>query len=88
MENLWREYYANIFNPARLKLKAMQSEMPKKYWVNLPKAPLIAELTRSAGKQVDTMVSDEPSQPWTKTAKSRYVRERQKELRTLRDENR
>ena len=40
-EELWRTYYANIFNPARLKVKAMQKEMPKKYWRNLPEAALI-----------------------------------------------
>jgi len=34
----------SIFNPARLKIKAMQSEMPKKYWKNLPAARLIEEL--------------------------------------------
>jgi len=32
LEELWLQYYAHIFNPARLKLKAMQAEMPKKYW--------------------------------------------------------
>lgn len=58
LESLWLEYYANIFNPARLKLKAMQKEMPKKYWINLPEAPLIAPLTRNAGKRVDEMISD------------------------------
>jgi uracil-DNA glycosylase len=30
-EDLWRTDYSNIFNPARLKVKAMQSEMPRKY---------------------------------------------------------
>lgn len=30
-DELWRTYYANIFNPARLKIKAMTAEMPKKY---------------------------------------------------------
>lgn len=58
LESLWLAYYANIFNPARLKLKAMQKEMPKKYWANLPEAPLIAPLTRNAGKRVDEMISD------------------------------
>ena len=31
LDDLWRTYYRSIFNPARLKTKAMQSEMPKKY---------------------------------------------------------
>lgn len=51
-EHLWLTYYKNIFNPARLKEKAMQSEMPKKYWKNLPEAALIPEL-KAKGKQMD-----------------------------------
>lgn len=30
IEPLWRQYYANIFNPARVKNHAMQKEMPKR----------------------------------------------------------
>ena len=30
LEETWRRHYASIFNPARLKVKAMQAEMPKK----------------------------------------------------------
>jgi len=37
LEELWRRYYASIFNPARLKVKKMQTEMPRKYWRNLPR---------------------------------------------------
>ncbi len=37
LEAFWRTYYASIFNPARLKVKAMRAEMPKKYWRNLPR---------------------------------------------------
>jgi len=40
LEETWRSYYASIFNPARLKVKAMQTEMPKKYWRNLPEASI------------------------------------------------
>ena len=40
-EDLWRSYYASIFNPARLKIGAMLKEMPKKYWKNMPEAALI-----------------------------------------------
>lgn len=48
LENHWRVYYASIFNPARLKLNAMRSEMPVKYWRNLPESRLIPDLSRSA----------------------------------------
>ncbi len=56
MENLWRTYYANIFNPARVKVHAMQAEMPKKYWRNLPEATLIPTLLREAPQRVETMM--------------------------------
>ncbi|MDQ3198725.1 MAG: UdgX family uracil-DNA binding protein [Verrucomicrobiota bacterium] len=56
MENLWRTYYANIFNPARVKVHAMQAEMPKKYWRNLPEAELIPGLLREAPRRVETMM--------------------------------
>lgn len=55
LEDAWRVYYANIFNPARLKINAMQSEMPQKYWKNLPEAELIPELIRGAEQRVAAM---------------------------------
>ena len=48
LEEHWRVYYSSIFNPARLKVKAMKAEMPTRYWHNLPESRLIPELTRSA----------------------------------------
>lgn len=62
-EELWRTYYANIFNPARLKIKAMQSEMPKKYWKNLPEADLIPGLIAQAETRVRQMQQNAPTQP-------------------------
>lgn len=62
-EALWRTYYTNIFNPARLKVKAMQSEMPKKYWKNLPEAALIPALVASAEARVIAMREQAASQP-------------------------
>lgn len=61
LEDYWRTYYASIFNPARLKLQAMKSEMPKKYWKHLPEAPLIAHLTSRASQQSDQMVAQGPN---------------------------
>ena len=54
-EALWLQYYSSIFNPARVKVKAMQSEMPKKYWKNLPEAQLIQTLLQRATVRVDNM---------------------------------
>lgn len=55
VEAEWRSYYASIFNPARVKVAAMQSEMPKKYWKNLPEAELIAPLLSAARARVERM---------------------------------
>lgn len=50
-EQLWLTYYQHTFNPARLKLKAMQKEMPRKYWRNLPEAELISPLSAMANER-------------------------------------
>ncbi|HAW36504.1 MAG TPA: uracil-DNA glycosylase [Erythrobacter sp.] len=55
-EDLWRSYYASIFNPARLKIGAMLKEMPKKYWKNMPEAALIPELVAGAQNREAQMV--------------------------------
>ncbi len=57
VEDLWRSYYASIFNPARLKVGAMLSEMPKKYWKNLPEAALIPQLIAGAQAREAAMVA-------------------------------
>lgn len=57
VEDLWRSYYAAIFNPARLKVGAMLSEMPKKYWKNLPEAELIPQLIAGAQAREARMVA-------------------------------
>ncbi|HEV2595509.1 MAG TPA: UdgX family uracil-DNA binding protein [Sphingomicrobium sp.] len=48
IEETWRTYYANIFNPARLKVHAMLKEMPKKYWRNMPETSLVQPLIAGA----------------------------------------
>jgi DNA polymerase len=55
LEDLWRTYYANIFNPARIKVHAMQAEMPKRYWRNLPETAVIPDLLRHAPQRVEEM---------------------------------
>ena len=60
-ETLWLTYYRNIFNPARLKLKMMQKEMPKRYWKNLPEAVLIAPLAAQAHQRSAAMIASAPT---------------------------
>lgn len=65
LDELWRTYYRSIFNPARLKVNAMRSEMPKKYWKNLPEAPLIPDLIAQSRQRVRTMLEadEQPVKP-------------------------
>jgi len=58
-EALWRTYYANIFNPARLNLRMMRQEMPQKYWHLLPEAHDLPVLLRTAGERVQAMAERE-----------------------------
>lgn len=62
-EGLWATYFANIFNPARVKLDAMRSEMPKKYWKNLPETRLIPDMLKDAEARVARMQEAGASTP-------------------------
>ena len=62
-EDLWRTYYANIFNPARLNTTMMRAEMPQKYWKHLPEAALLPDLVRDAGLRVREMAKREHEAP-------------------------
>lgn len=59
LDGLWRTYYKSIFNPARLKVQAMKSEMPVKFWKNLPEAPLIHGLIAESRNRTETMLETE-----------------------------
>ena len=62
LEDLWRTYFAAIFNPARLKVDAMKREMPVRYWKNLPEAGLIPGLIRDAAPRMEAMVKAHPTE--------------------------
>lgn len=68
-EQLWITYFRNIFNPARLMVQAMQSEMPKKYWKNLPEAASIPEMIASAPARARAMADAAPSLPPARMAR-------------------
>ena len=63
LEEYWRAYFSAIFNPARLKVGAMLSEMPQRYWRNLPEARAIPELIRTAGARTAAMIAAPPAAP-------------------------
>lgn len=68
-EGLWIAYFQSIFNPARLKVTAMQSEMPKKYWHNLPEAAAIPDLVKNARQRAQMMADATPTLPPLRVAK-------------------
>jgi probable DNA metabolism protein len=52
VEDLWKTYYAAIFNPARMKIRAMKKEMAVRYWKNMPETGLIPGLIQSAHSRI------------------------------------
>ena len=63
LEGLWKSYYANIFNPARLNPDAMRGHMPVRYWGNLPEVDLLPTLMATAAKRVEGMVALQSGKP-------------------------
>ena len=70
IEEQWKTYYGSIFNPARLKVKAMLKEMPKKYWHNMPETALVSELIQSARNRELAMIEKETAAPVADTLES------------------
>ncbi len=56
VEEVWKTYYASIFNPARVKVGTMLKEMPKKYWKNMPETALVPGLLAAAQARETGMV--------------------------------
>lgn len=63
LEEVWKAYYASIFNPARLKVSAMLKEMPRRYWKNMPEAQLIAPLIAGAQAREAVMTAQVVAPP-------------------------
>ncbi len=63
VEETWKTYYASIFNPARLKVKAMTKEMPKKYWRNMPETALVGSLIAGAQGREAAMIERSSAMP-------------------------
>jgi DNA polymerase len=63
VEETWKTYYASIFNPARVKVKAMTKEMPKKYWRNMPETALIGDLLAGAQAREAAMIERSEAMP-------------------------
>lgn len=68
LEQLWKTYYGSIFNPARIKLKAMRKEMPKRHWATLPETQMIDDLLREAPQRIEAMMKATANCPTTTSA--------------------
>lgn len=55
-ERVWLAYYKATFNPARVKIKMMKSEMPVRYWHTMPETKLIPGMLADASNRVDKMI--------------------------------
>ncbi|EZP49147.1 UdgX family uracil-DNA binding protein [Sphingomonas sp. RIT328] len=62
-EEVWKTYYASIFNPARVKVGAMLKEMPRKYWKNMPETALVGQLIAGAQARESGMISQSREAP-------------------------
>jgi len=60
LEDLWRSYYASIFNPARVNVQAMKRELPVRHWATLPEARIIQKLLLEAPEREEKMRSLKP----------------------------
>ena len=56
LEDLWRTYYAAMFNPARLNVRAMNRELPVRHWATLPESSIIPGLVNEAALRTQRMV--------------------------------
>lgn len=61
LEDLWRAYYASIFNPTRLNTEHMRQHMPQRYWSTLPEVQVLNELVAKAGGRECGMLAAQPA---------------------------
>lgn len=69
VEEQWSVYFQSIFNPARVKIGAMMSEMPKKYWANMPETAAIPDMIAKARAREHAMIKSGGSKPHPLAAK-------------------
>jgi probable DNA metabolism protein len=62
-QQLWLTYYQHVFNPARLKRRMRQKDMPRRYWHKPPEAKFISMLATEANQKRMTMTDDLPATP-------------------------
>jgi uracil-DNA glycosylase len=63
LDEIWTTFYRVTFNPARLRVKAMMGQMPKRHWQTMPETAHILSLVQASGGQVKQMEARAPDLP-------------------------
>jgi DNA polymerase len=63
LEALWNKYYATTFNPARVNLPMMRSEMPQRFWNHMPELAALPQIMQRAPQRVEEMIEMQKKQP-------------------------
>jgi uracil-DNA glycosylase len=63
LEQLWSRYYATTFNPARTNLRMMRSEMPQRFWNNMPELANLGQILAKAPTRVEEMIAAKKRTP-------------------------
>lgn len=60
LEDLWRSYYASVFNPARVNEKLLRTHIPGRHWATMPESTIIPELIAGAKSREKRMCEANP----------------------------
>ncbi len=63
IESLWRVYYASVYDPARLNIKAMKAQMPVRHWSTLPESSMFLPLIQESSERVTGMMEHAEAAP-------------------------
>jgi DNA polymerase len=63
LDEVWATYYRTTFNPARLRVKAMLAQMPKRHWRTMPETHQVPGMIQAADARVRAMEQRAPDLP-------------------------
>jgi uracil-DNA glycosylase family protein len=63
LEALWSKYYATTFNPARVNLQTMRSEMPQRFWNHMPELANLPQIMQRAPERVEETIAMQKKSP-------------------------
>lgn len=61
LEDLWRAYYASIFNPARVNEDLLRTHVPGRYWAAMPETAIVPALICDANRRAEQMCEAKPT---------------------------